>query len=156
MTEGGYNVDSGFIRQFQSWEPMRFPLARSLGLGFSKTQYRLRKQRPSFTFLQGNWSLWEISALGRGAKETFSLIPEPWQWQDWPQMPGCIRAAQVWCSPWGGRTPSCFLRGCSVEKGAHEVQEHPPSSHRAFVGAFPLLLGASTSPTATAVDQKGK
>lgn len=39
---------------------------------------------------------------------------------------------------------------------AHVVQEHPPGLHCAFVGTFPLLLGLCTSPTATAVHQKGK
>lgn len=53
-----------------------------LGLDSQKTWCRLSKQSPSFAFLQGNWLLNFVPCFGkpqpwgRGAKETFSLIPE--------------------------------------------------------------------------------
>lgn len=54
-----------------------------LGLDSEKTRRRLSKQSPFFAFLQGNWLLnfvpccWNHApALGTGAKEALSVIPE--------------------------------------------------------------------------------
>lgn len=104
-----------------------------LGLDFQKAWYKSSKQGPFFWVFFREISCFILSCafrnfrLGKRSKGNIFLIPELWWWQvtNAHLHQGCLDVVFLW----GGRIPSCSLRGCSMGEGAHVVQDHPPGFH---------------------------